>query len=71
MPDIFRTSNPALNPKALQGRTLVGGEAMTLQGTVNKTGVLLLLATVTAAWTWGLARSRELRTPRCPGCWAG
>jgi uncharacterized YccA/Bax inhibitor family protein len=57
MPDIFRTSNPALNPKALQGRTLVGGEAMTLQGTVNKTGVLLLLATVTAAWTWGLARS--------------
>jgi uncharacterized YccA/Bax inhibitor family protein len=57
MPDIFRTSNPALNPKALQGRTLVGGESMTLQGTVNKTGVLLLLATVTAAWTWGLARS--------------
>jgi uncharacterized YccA/Bax inhibitor family protein len=57
MPDILRTSNPALNPKALAGRTALGGEAMTLQGTVNKTGVLLLLAVVSAAWTWGLARS--------------
>jgi uncharacterized YccA/Bax inhibitor family protein len=57
MPDIFRTSNPALNPKALEGRAALGGEAMTLQGTVNKTGILLLLAVVSAAWTWGLARS--------------
>ena len=57
MANIFSSSNPVLTPKALQGQPLVSGETMTMQGTVNKTGVLLLLATVTAAWTWGLARS--------------
>ncbi|MGH9680822.1 MAG: Bax inhibitor-1/YccA family protein [Candidatus Acidiferrales bacterium] len=35
------------------------GESMTLQGTVNKTGFLLLCVTVSAAWTWGLARSES------------
>jgi len=53
MPNPFRTSNPALNEKAFQG--VVGvGEAMTVQGTVNKTGVLLLCVVATSAWTWGL-----------------
>jgi hypothetical protein len=28
---------------------------MTLEGTVNKTGILLLCAVATAAWTWHLA----------------
>jgi uncharacterized YccA/Bax inhibitor family protein len=31
------------------------GETMTLEGTVNKTGILLLCAVATAAWTWHLA----------------
>ena len=57
MANLFRTSNPALNSKAFEGRTAIAGEAMTLQGTVNKTGLLLLCAIVSAAWTWGLARS--------------
>jgi uncharacterized YccA/Bax inhibitor family protein len=52
----FRTSNPALNEKAFQGQVAVG-DAMTLQGTVNKTGVLLLCVVATSAWTWGLAHS--------------
>src|SRR5260370_41806930 len=30
---------------------------MTLQGTVNKTGVLLLCVVASSAWTWGLAHS--------------
>ena len=34
----MRTSNPALNPKAFQGEGIAVGEAMTLKGTVNKTG---------------------------------
>jgi uncharacterized YccA/Bax inhibitor family protein len=50
----MRTSNPALNDKAFQGEQAAFGEAMTLQGTVNKTGVLLVCAVGTAAWTWNL-----------------
>src|SRR5262249_42338807 len=53
---LFRSSNPALNEKAFRGQVALG-EAMTVQGTVNKTGLLLLGVIVTAAWTWGLAHS--------------
>ena len=56
MAGLMRTSNPALNEKAFQGQVAIG-EAMTLQGTVNKTGLLLLCVVATAAWTWGLAHS--------------
>jgi uncharacterized YccA/Bax inhibitor family protein len=56
MPNLMRTSNPALNEKAFQGQVAIG-DAMTLQGTVNKTGVLLLCVVATAAWTWGLGHS--------------
>jgi uncharacterized YccA/Bax inhibitor family protein len=58
MPGLFKTSNPALNENTFEGRVAVAGEAMTLQGTVNKTGVLLLCVVVTAAWTWGIAHSQ-------------
>ena len=56
MPNLMRTSNPALNEKVFQGQVAFG-DAMTLQGTVNKTGLLLLCVVATAAWTWGLAHS--------------
>jgi uncharacterized YccA/Bax inhibitor family protein len=56
MANLIRTSNPALNEKAFKGQVAYG-EAMTLQGTVNKTGLLLLLVVATAAWTWGLSHS--------------
>ena len=56
MANLMRTSNPALNEKAFQGQVALG-EAMTLQGTVNKTGLLLLCVVATAAWTWGLSHS--------------
>lgn len=56
MANPFRTSNPALNEKAFRGEVAIG-EAMTLQGTVNKTGLLLLCVVATAAWTWGLSHS--------------
>lgn len=54
MAQLLRTSNPALNDRAFQGKQAVFGEAMTLQGTVNKTGVLLVCAVGPAAWTWNL-----------------
>jgi uncharacterized YccA/Bax inhibitor family protein len=53
--DLMRTSNPALNDKVFRGLPAALGETMTLQGTVNKTGILLLCAVATAAWTWHLA----------------
>jgi uncharacterized YccA/Bax inhibitor family protein len=56
MANLLRTSNPALNERAFKGQVAFG-EAMTLQGTVNKTGLLLLFVVVTAAWTWGLSHS--------------
>src|ERR1700733_5674689 len=57
MADLFKTSNPALNENTFQGPVATAGDAMTLQGTVNKTGLLLLCVVATAAWTWGLAHS--------------
>lgn len=43
MPGLFKTSNPALNAKTFEGRLAEAGEAMTLQGTINKAGFLLFL----------------------------
>jgi hypothetical protein len=39
---------------------------MTIQGTVNKTGLLLFFVIVTAAWTWGLSHSN---TPEAAFPW--
>ncbi len=50
----MRTSNPALNANVFaRERSFASGETMTLQGTVNKTLVLLALAFMTASWIWG------------------
>jgi len=51
---MMRTSNPALNDNVFRGagRAVLAGDSMTVQGTVNKTGMLLLLVLLTAAWTW-------------------
>ncbi len=53
MANLLRTSNPALNANTFTGFEAAGG-AMTIQGTVNKAGVLLICVVATAAWTWGL-----------------
>jgi uncharacterized YccA/Bax inhibitor family protein len=52
MAQLMRTSNPALSDKVFQGVPGALGESMTLTGTVNKTGILLLCAMAAAAWTW-------------------
>jgi uncharacterized YccA/Bax inhibitor family protein len=56
MADLLRSTNPVLKEKAFAG-AIPTGETMTIQGTVNKTGLLLLFVVATAAWTWGLSRS--------------
>jgi uncharacterized YccA/Bax inhibitor family protein len=64
---LMRTSNPTLNDNAFRGEiTAFGQDAMTISGTVNKTGILLLCALATAAWTWNMffhTRSPEAVMP--------
>src|SRR5277367_2643473 len=65
MADLLRSNNPVLKEKAFAG-PIVAGETMTVQGTVNKTGLLLFFVVVTAAWTWGLSHSN---TPEAAYPW--
>ena len=49
----MRTSNPTLKPEVFTKMGSVAqGEEMTVQGVVNKTGLLLLCVLVSAGWTW-------------------
>jgi uncharacterized YccA/Bax inhibitor family protein len=50
----MRTSNPALRDDVFSAARLDGGATMTVNGTVNKTGLLLILALVTASASWVL-----------------
>ena len=54
VPQLMRTANPALNDQTFRREGVALGDAMTLEGTVNKTGVLLICVIATAAWTWNL-----------------
>jgi uncharacterized YccA/Bax inhibitor family protein len=56
---LFKTSNPALSDKTFNGLSdsryggaIDAANSMTLSGTVNKTGILLVCAIATAGWTW-------------------
>jgi uncharacterized YccA/Bax inhibitor family protein len=56
---MFKTSNPALGDKTFRnlsssgfGGAIDAANRMTLSGTVNKTGILLVCAFATAAYTW-------------------
>ncbi len=68
---LIKTSNPALGKNTFNdfaqsqyGGNLVDASArMTLSGTVNKTGILLLCAVATAAWTWNsFMQTRDMST---------
>lgn len=51
---MMRTTNPSLNANVfLQERSFGFGNAMTLQGTVNKTFALLFVLLLSASWVWG------------------
>jgi len=49
------TSNPVLSEKAFQNLRHVGGygDIMTIDGSVNKVGILLLIVLLTAYFSWG------------------
>jgi uncharacterized YccA/Bax inhibitor family protein len=57
---LIKTANPALSENTFRDFAgprlgeLANAGPMTLSGTVNKTGILLLCAVATAAWTWRL-----------------
>ena len=65
---LFKTSNPALSDKTFENlsRAQYGGvidesTQMTLNGTVNKTGILLVCVIATAAWVWhSFLQSRDM-----------
>ena len=48
----MKTSNPALSANAFRLPYAGMGESMTISGAVNKTGILLICAVLTAAWSW-------------------
>ena len=48
----MRTSNPTLNEKVFERAGYGSGNSMTINGTVNKVGILLLLVLVPAAYMW-------------------
>lgn len=58
---LMKTSNPALSENTFRnvagagyGGAIDAANRMTLNGTVNKTALLLMLGVATAAWTWHL-----------------
>jgi len=54
MAQAFRSGNPALSAKTFQGLAVAdSAERMSLQGTVNRAAILLLLAMIPAALVWG------------------
>jgi len=65
---LMKTSNPALNENTFRnlsaeryGGAIDETTQMTLNGTVNKTGILLVCTIATAAWTWSrFLQSRDM-----------
>ncbi|MBN1517637.1 Bax inhibitor-1/YccA family protein [Candidatus Sumerlaeota bacterium] len=47
----MRTSNPALNERTFS-ETQAAGRRMTLAGTVNRSGILLLICFAVSVWVW-------------------
>jgi uncharacterized YccA/Bax inhibitor family protein len=75
---LMKTSNPALSENTfrdLSGSRYEGmteiADRMTLNGTVNKTGILLVCAIATAAWTWRLFLQSRNMTDVAPLMLAG
>ena len=59
----MRSGNPALGAETFRGiPRAIGAESMTIQGTVNKTALALMILLVTATYTWNLG----LADPRVP-----
>jgi uncharacterized YccA/Bax inhibitor family protein len=51
--DLVKSSNPVLSDRMFSRDYVYGQETMTLNGTINKTGLMLLLVIAGAVFTWG------------------
>lgn len=60
---MMRSANPALKQNVFEAVPYYGENAMTVQGTALRTGLLLGLAVITASWTWNLAATGGNFTP--------
>ena len=71
--DAMRTANPTLSEKVFTGLAPipVGARGMTVQGAVNRTGVLLVLTLLTAGWTWNLYTASGNPAAVSPWLWGG
>lgn len=62
-PLAMRSSNPVLSADAFRGLpAAAASDAMTINGTVNKTALSLLILLATATWTWSLGSAGPLET---------
>ncbi|HTU52129.1 MAG TPA: Bax inhibitor-1/YccA family protein [Acidobacteriaceae bacterium] len=71
MAQLMKTSNPALNSQIFQGEHAALGESMTLDGTINKTGILLICAGASAAWAWHVFMQTRSAASVLPLMWIG
>jgi uncharacterized YccA/Bax inhibitor family protein len=71
MAQLMKTSNPALNSQVFQSEHAAFGESMTLDGTVNKTGILLVCAGASAAWAWHVFMQTRSAASVLPLMWIG
>ncbi|HXC50319.1 MAG TPA: Bax inhibitor-1/YccA family protein [Candidatus Limnocylindrales bacterium] len=64
-PLAVRSSNPVLNASTFGNRSTIAGTAgaMTIDGTVNKTALSLVILLITAAWVWTLGTAQTLEGP--------
>jgi uncharacterized YccA/Bax inhibitor family protein len=54
----MRSGNPALTAETFRGVRALGREdVMTVEGTVNKTAISLVILLITATWTWNMGLS--------------
>jgi uncharacterized YccA/Bax inhibitor family protein len=51
--DLVKSSNPVLSERMFARDHVFGQETMTINGTMNKTGIMLLLVIAGAVYTWG------------------
>ena len=53
MPNLIKSGNPVLRAKSFLQAGSVAGERMTVNGTIAKSAIMLVLLTITASWVWG------------------
>ncbi len=61
---MIKSSNPALAGNVFRNERAASGEVMTIQGTANKSLLLLVILILSASYTWqtGLSSEENLRS---------